>query len=228
MSPTIIIIVAVLFIGSFIYMRYMMNKQKQAAQKYSGDDALNKTPEMQQELIPKYFSSLEKQMQGAPIDAFTECAHITTVGNKVASAAATAAKTVAWAAVGVKAKYQEADHASYLVLSGDELHYLFFEEGAPKEHLIFDQTRLLNARVGTITNAEKVTRMSAIAQQKPNKLSIDIDGKPVDILYYNEVRRMPETTLAFEKNGMDTQAKFGLLGRYFKKKFFEKYPHLSN
>ena len=228
MSPTIIAIVVIIFGAAFAYSFFMMKKQKQSKQKYAGDDALSQAPEIQKQLIPARFSAIEKQMQGAPIDAFTECAHITTVGNKVTSAAATAAKTVAWAALGVKARYQEADHAAYLVLSGDNLHYLFFEEGKSKEHLIFDRNRLLNARVATITNAEKVTRMSAIIQQKPNKISIDIDGKFVDILYYGEVRRMPETTLSFEKNALDTQAQFGLLGRYFKKKFSEKYPHLSS
>ena len=227
MSLTIIIIIVAVFGLSFVYTFYMMKKQKETANQYKGDDALAQAPQLQKDLLPKYFAELEKQMQGAPIDAFTECAYITTVGNKVAAAAVTAVKTAAWAAIGVKARYNEADNVAYLVLSGEDLHYLFFEEGEAKEHLVFDKNRLLNARVGFISNAEKVTRMSAIMSQNPSKINIYIDGNNTDILYYDFVRRMPGSTLAFQKNALDTQAQFALLGRYFKKRFTEKYPHLN-
>ncbi len=130
-------------------------------------------------------------MQGVPIDAFTQCAYIASVSDKARSAAATAAKTVAWAAVGVKARYNEADHAAYLVLSGEDLRYFFFEEGVAKSHLVFDRYRLMNASVVALSNAEKVTRMGSVMGRKNHKLRIDIDGKPVDLIYYEKVERYP-------------------------------------
>lgn len=228
----VIPIVIVVFVAYGIFMVFYMKKHKATQQKYAGDDALAQAGQIQRELLTSHFGALKEQMQDAPIDAFTQCAYITTVGNKVKSAAATAAKTAVWAMVGVKARYREADHAAYLVLSGGDLHYLFFEEGEAKEHLVFDKFRLLSARTGVISNAEKVTRLSSVMGQKPLKMSMDIEGSPTDLIYYGEVRRPPESALygdgIMKVRGMgDLQGKFGLMGRYFKKKFYEQYPHLS-
>ncbi|RPD39632.1 hypothetical protein [Chitinophaga barathri] len=232
MSSTVITIIILVAVAYGVFMVFYMKKYKATRQKYAGDDALAQAPHIQDELMRSHFLALKEQMQGAPVDAFTQCAYITTVGNKMKSAAATAAKTAAWAMVGVKARYHEADNAAYLVLSGDNLHYLFFEEGEAKEHLIFDRFRLLSAKTAAITNAEKVTRLSSVMGQKPLKMSMDIEGNNTDVIYYGEVRRPPESALYGEGimkvQGMgDLQGKFGLMGRYFKKKFYEQYPHLS-
>ncbi len=232
MSTSVIFIIILVAVAYGVFMVFYMKKIKGSRQKYAGDDALAQAPQIQEELLRSHFAAIKKQMQDAPVDAFTQCAYITTVGNKVKSAAVTAAKTAAWAMVGVKARYHEADHAAYLVLSGDSLHYLFFEEGEAKEHLIFDRFRLLSARAAAITNGEKVTRLSSVMGQKPMKMSMDIDGNLTDVIYYGEVRRPPESALYGEGimkiQGMgELQAKFGLIGRYFRKRFYEQYPHLA-
>lgn len=232
MSSTVITIIILVAVAYGVFMVFYMKKLKGTRQKYAGDDALAQAPQIQDELLTSHFTAIKKQMQDAPIDAFTQCAYITTVGNKVKSAAVTAAKTAAWAMVGVKARYHEADNAAYLVLSGENLHYLFFEEGEAKEHLVFDRFRLLSAKPAAITNGEKVTRMSSIMMQKPMKMSMDINGHQTDVIYYGEVRRPPESALYGEGimkvQGMgELHGKFGLLGRYFRKKFHERYPHLA-
>src|SRR5690606_27757772 len=131
-------------------------KQKDTAKKYEGEAGLSMAVAVKDDLLQHEFSELSKQMNGAPIDAFTQCAYIATVGDKIASAAATAAKTAACAAVGVKAKYQERDNASYLILSNQELHYIFFDEGEARDHLVFDHETLLDARPAQISSSEKV------------------------------------------------------------------------
>lgn len=216
-----------MFGGSFLYMYFMNKKRKESLHKYDNPQAYQQAPQLMQELLNNRFAVITQQMQGAPIDAFTQCAYIASVADKARSAAATAAKTLAWAAVGVKARYNEADHAAYLVLSGQDLHYLFFVEGAAKEHLVFDHYRLQNAATGTISKAEKVTRMGAVTGRKSHKLSVDIEGKRVDVIYYDAVERYPETILAMQKNAFDSMGQFKLMGRYFKEKLYAAYPHLN-
>lgn len=227
MPPVFLIIfIIVMFGGSFAYIYFMNKKRKESLDKYDNPQAYAQVPQLMQEMLNNRFSAITRQMQGAPIDAFTQCAYIASVADKAKSAAATAAKTLAWAAVGVKARYNEADHAAYLVLSGEELHYLFFVEGEAKEHLVFDRYRLQNAATGTVNNAEKVTRMGSVTGRKSHKLSVDIEGKRVDVIYYDAIERYPETILAMQKNAFDSMGQFKLLGRYFKEQFYTAYPHL--
>jgi len=226
--PLIITIVAIAIVayGAFIY--FMMKKRKEALQKYDNPEAYSQAPQIMDEFLSSRFAAISKQLQGAPVDAFTQCAYIASLSDKAKSAAMTAAKTVAWAVVGVKARYNEADNASYLVLSGDELHYLFFEEGEAKEHLILDRNRLLNAAVASISGTEKVARMGSIVGRNSHKITIDIDSEKIDLIYYDAIERYPDSVMAFERNGFDAIAQFKLMGKYFKDKLYAKYPHLSS
>ncbi len=217
------IIVAVCVIFSLI----MMKKQKETARKYEGESGINLGPHVRDELLKDEFVELKKQLNGAPIEAFTQCAYIATVGDKVAGAAATAAKTVALAAVGVKARYNERDNASYLVLSNNELHYVFFDDGEVRDHLVFDHETLLDARTAQITNSEKVTRMGSVMGLKPKKMHFDINGNGLDIIYYGTVQRMPHGIISPGAGMFETQAKLQLMGRLFLNRFYEKYPHLQ-
>ncbi|WP_312362033.1 hypothetical protein [Sphingobacterium sp.] len=204
-----------------------MKKQKETARKYEGESGINLGPHVRDELLKDEFVELKKQLNGAPIEAFTQCAYIATVGDKVAGAAATAAKTVALAAVGVKARYNERDNASYLVLSNNELHYVFFDDGEVRDHLVFDHETLLDARTAQITNSEKVTRMGSVMGLKPKKMHFDINGNGLDIIYYGTVQRMPHGIISPGAGMFETQAKLQLMGRLFLNRFYEKYPHLQ-
>ncbi len=225
---SVIMIIAVLFGGSFVYMFFMNKKRKESLDKYNDPNMYGQAPQLMNELLADRFAVLSKQMQGAPVHAITQCAYITSLSDKAKAAATTAVKTLAWAAVGVKARYNEADHAAYLVLSNEELHYIFFEEGQAKEHLVFDRNRLMSAAVGSLSNTEKVTRMGSVAGRNNHKLSLDIEGKQVDLIYFDSLERYPDSVLAYEKNAMDTMGKFKLMGSYFKDKLYAAYPHLSN
>ncbi|WP_336829169.1 hypothetical protein [Sphingobacterium multivorum] len=221
-------IFAVIVVACVFFSLMMMKKQKETAKKYEGESGIGLAPGVKDELLNDEFSELRKQLNGAPIDAFTQCAYIATVGDKVASAAATAAKTVAWAAVGVKARYNERDNASYLVLSNNELHYVFFDEGEVRDHLVFDHETLLNARTAQITNAEKVTRMGSVMGLKPKKMHLDVNGNGLDIMYYGTVQRMPHGIISPGSGMFETQAKLQLMGRLFLDRLYKKYPQLEN
>ncbi|HCX56149.1 MAG TPA: hypothetical protein DHU90_06145 [Sphingobacterium sp.] len=221
-------IFAVIVVACVFFSLMMMKKQKETAKKYEGESGIGLAPGVEDELLNDEFSELRKQLNGAPIDAFTQCAYIATVGDKVASAAATAAKTVAWAAVGVKARYNERDNASYLVLSNNELHYVFFDEGEVRDHLVFDHETLLNARTAQITNAEKVTRMGSVMGLKPKKMHLDLNGNGLDIMYYGTVQRMPHGIISPGSGMFETQAKLQLMGRLFLDRLYKKYPQLQN
>lgn len=226
-TPVIIAIVVLALLGYGLVFYFMHKKRKEALAKYDHPGAYKEAPQLLREFMNDRFAPLASQMRGAAIDAFTQCAYITSLAGKAKSAAATAAKTVAWAAVGVKARYREADHAAYLVLSGDDLHYVFFEEGSVKEHLVFDQLRLLQANPGVLNKTEKVTRMGAVMGRKTHKLVLDIDGKKMDLIYYDAIERYPDSVIGYSKNTFDTMARFRLLGGYFKEKLSAKYPHLN-
>ncbi|PSK89798.1 hypothetical protein [Taibaiella chishuiensis] len=224
----VLVIIAVLFGGSFVYIYFMNRKRKESMGKYNDPHIYNQAPQFMTELLSGRFAAIDKQMQGAPVHAITQCAYITSLSDKAKAAAGTAVKTLAWAAVGVKARYSEADHAAYLVLSGEDLHYIFFEEGQVKEHLVFDRGRLMTAAVGSLSHTEKVARMGSVAGRNTHKLNLDIEGKKVDLIYFDTLERYPDSVLAYEKNAMDTMGKFKLMGSYFKDKLYAAYPHLSN
>jgi len=219
----VVVVAACVFISIF-----MMKKQKETAKKYEGESGIALAPGVKDELLSDEFSELRKQLNGAPIDAFTQCAYIATVGDKVASAAATAAKTVAWAAVGVKARYTERDNVSYLVLSNNELHYVFFDDGEARDHLVFDHETLLDARSAQISNSEKVTRMGSVMGLKPKKMHLDINENGFDIIYYGAVQRMPHGIISPGPGMFETQAKMQLMGRFFLDRFYKKYPQLQD
>jgi hypothetical protein len=223
--PFIVSIIIVLVLAASVgYVLYARNKHRESVIKYNSPEAYQQAAVIKDTLLAKKFRAITKQMQGAPVDAFTQCANITTWRDQEKPAEVTAAKT----SVGIKPKYRETDHAAFLVLSNDELHYLFFQDGEAKEHLVFDRKRLLSAGTSTFNHTDKVTRSGAAMGRKNHKINIDADGKKIDIIYYDKVERYPDAMVTYEKNAYDTMGKFSLMGRYFKDKFFSQYPHLNS
>lgn len=209
------------------YVYFLNMRRKKTLGDYNADNQYQRAAAIVPETVDHHLSAIKNQMDGRAIDAVTECMHITNLGRQAASAAKTAAKTLAWAAVGVKARYHTADHACYLVLSGDELHYLFFEEGAMKEHLIFDRYRLQHARLEHASGTDRIARVYTSGGIKTQKLILDIEGKKMEILFYNRINRLPGGPLSFmQKDVFRTQVDFEIMGKYFKEQLGHKYPQL--
>lgn len=227
-------LIAVFLVAYLSFAIYASIKGKAIKEKYKTEKVIEQADKFQTELLQNQFRLLKTEMKNLPIDAFTQCAYIATVGDKVGSAVATAAKTAAWAMVGVKARYYEVDNASYLVLSDNEVHYLFFEEGKPKTHIIIDEETLKTSQLGTISKTEKVVRMSSLVTLDPTKIDVNIPENPFSIYYYNEVKRTPEEDDEAKKitkifnyiKTSELNGKMSVMGKNFRKKLGAKYPHL--
>lgn len=220
-----IVIVVALSIGIVVYMNI---KRKQALSSFNADEEYKNAPVFINELMAEHFAQIKAQMKDKPVDAFTQCLPITNLKKQAAGVAVTAAKTVAWAAIGVKARYQTADHACYLVLSGTELHYLFFEEGSLKEHLVLDQYRMGQASIEKISTTDKVTRMGSAGGKTTAKLKLNIDDKPMEILFYDRVTRAPHDGGGIiRKDFYLIHAKYSIIGKYFTEQLHIKYPALA-
>lgn len=227
MTITIVMVIAMMAL-SLGYIYFMNSRRKRILGDYNVENQYHNAGIILPELMRGPLGSIKEQMKEYSVDAVTECMHITNLGRQATSAAITAAKTAAWAAVGVKARYHTADNACYLVLSGEDVHYLFFEEGEMKEHLFFDKYRLMNARIEQTSGTDKVTRMSSAMGMKSQKLVLDLDGKKMEVLFYNRINRTPENPLSFtSKDVFKTQVNFEIMGRYFKEQLGEKYMHLA-
>lgn len=227
--PTFVYIIIGFMAFCGLYVFLIMQWRKRALGDYNADNQMHRAEEITQEVINGPLAAIKRQIGTSNIDAVTQCAHITTLGKQATGLAITAAKTVAWAAVGVKAKYSAADHACYLALSGDDLHYFFFEEGQLKEHLVLDQYRLSNAQLASASGTDKITRMSSITGMKSQKLSFDIEGKKMEILFFGSITRAPEGAYGgFGKQAMKNMVDFQVAGQYFKEKLAQKYPHLAS
>lgn len=219
-----IIIVVALSIGIVVYMNI---KRKQALSNFNAEEEYKNAPAFINELMAEHFAKIKTQLRDKPVDAFTQCLHITNLKKQAAGVAVTAAKTVAWAAVGVKARYHTADHACYLVLSGTDVHYLFFEEGDLKEHLVLDQYRMGQASIEKISTTDKVTRLGT-AGKITAKLKLDIEGKPMEILFYDRVVRAPHDGGGIvRKDFFILHAKYSIMGKYFAEQLNIKYPALA-
>ncbi|WP_157976868.1 hypothetical protein [Taibaiella helva] len=225
---TTIIIVAVMVSLSVAYIIFMNARRKKLLGDYNADNQYHRAAELLPALMTDRLDQIRQQMNGSVINAVTECAHITNIGQQATSAAITAAKTVAWAAVGVKAKYRTADHASYLVLSGDDLHYVLFQEGEVRDHFVFDRYELSTAKIDRTSATDKVTRMGSAMGRKTQKITLDKEGKKMDILFYDRITRLPEGPLSpFTGNVFKTMVDFEIMGKYFKEQLGNKYPQLQ-
>ncbi len=222
----IFIPIALVFAASFGIFLFTNYKKKRSLKNFDADAEYKNAPQFLKEFCANQLSSVPKQMNGFSIDAITECAHITNLQKQAANATITAVKTLGWAAIGVKAKYQTAQNTSYLVLSGNSLHYLFYEEGEIKQHLVLDEYRMQNAKIEQTSGLDKVARMGSVAGRKTQKLIFDIDGKSMEILFYDRIANAPEGML----NGTDfhlLHAKGEIIGKHFVENIKTTYPSLS-
>ncbi|WP_118975396.1 hypothetical protein [Taibaiella koreensis] len=225
---TTIIIVAVMVSLSVAYIIFMNARRKKLLGDYNADNQYHRAAELLPSIMSDRLDQIRHQMNGNAVDAITECAHITNIGQQAASAAITAAKTVAWAAVGVKAKYRTADHASYLVLSGDDLHYILFQEGELSDHQVFDRYELSTAKLDRTSASDKVTRMGSAMGRKTQKLTLDKEGKKMEILFYDRITRLPGGPLSpFSGDVFKTMVDFEIMGKYFKERLGNKYHQLQ-
>lgn len=223
-------------VGSFIYYKYATNKAKTIASDFSEDEIKNNLEKHKNELIETQIPYLKKWMKDNPIDFFTDASIPISLNSKAKNAAVDAAKSVAWAVVGVKAKYTRVETTSFLVLSNDELHYLTSNvDGDLEEHIIFSSERLNTAKM-VYTGAKKsvdlaggvsdfiTKKVSPGSQQNVFALTFNIDGTPLTInAHENIVLSYSMSAKNFTENSLIAN----MIAKEFFVKLEEKYPNLK-
>lgn len=220
----ILIALSIIIVG-LTYMLVTNKKRKRALRNFNADIEYKNAPSYMASLCSHELVEVKIQMKELPIDAITQCVHISHRKNESLPLASNALNTDANDADGVNPKYHVAQHVSYLVLSGKELHYLFYEEGDIREHFVLDESRMRNARLEQVSGMDKLRKTHSICRKKLNKLHFNIDSGSMEILFYETITDAPEGSLQ-EKNTFIPQAKNALIGKYFKDQLKIKYPSL--
>ncbi|WP_010252871.1 hypothetical protein [Myroides injenensis] len=225
---TTAIIIIVLFGGCFFLAYKMMDNQKKVIEKYESPVMVNQAVNFNKELLEHDLELLAEQFPNHKIDAITECAYISDLSSKAKDIAGKAFKTVALAAVGVKTRYVQVANAAYLVLIGDELHYILFEEGEVTDHLILPKEVLEKAKVEVLNNVDKVSRMFATAGGKQSrKLVLDMDGNTFDIIFYDRIQKEPSGYPVGRSKVKEVYGKMRVAGIDFEKKLKERFSNIK-
>jgi hypothetical protein len=220
-----ILIALLIIIVGMTYILVTTRRRKRALRNFNADIEYKNAPRYMASLCSHELIEVKIQMKELPIDAITQCIHITHSKNEPLALASNAVNTDTKEAEGMKPKYHVAQHVSYLVLSGKELHYLFYEEGDIREHFVLDESRMQNARLEQVSGMDKLRKTHSICRKKLNKLHFNIDSGSMEILFYETITDAPEGSL----NETDTfipKAKNALIGKYFKDQLKIKYPSL--
>lgn len=169
MDPILIIFIVVVFGGSYGYMFYVRNKQKKTTKNYETPEMVAKSEEFKAELLQRIFSPLNNKFPNQTIDAFTECAYLTNLTAKTKNTLITGLKVIGYSLIGVRATYTQADNAAYLVLTGEDLHYVFFQEGELASLFTLTRGQLQRAKITDLSAVDKTSRIQSTVGDKVSK-----------------------------------------------------------
>lgn len=232
-----IIIFAVFCAISFAFYKYSTNKAKKIKETFNEDEVKNDIKTYVSNILNSELEFLNTWMQNHPIDYFTDASIPVSLKDKAKSAATDAVKKVAWAAVGVKAKYQTVEPPTYLVLSGDELHYLAANiDGDLKTHLTFTKDQLINAKIEYKGPKKGPSLASGVSDFMSNKLNnedavvnvfaitLNLNGEPITIQAHDKmVLPIEMASSDYTKNTLIANT----IANTFFNKLAEKYPNLK-
>lgn len=231
MLHPITISIAILMIACLCFSIYMNRKIKLAKTKIDLDHERTKYELYKQELLAQDFSKLSQWMDGKAIDAFTSASVPQSTGSKVKEMVTDGVKYIAFSAVGIKR--QRIETASYLVLSGNDLHYLDTDiDGDLDEHLIFDNFRIEKAKL-EFTGVLKETiglysKSSEKDLPKVHCITFMIDDKPLSLNMHDRLNYEPDTSHYFNlKKQVTTRAKYQVVGERFVQILQDKFPNLT-
>lgn len=221
--PLIIVVLSIVLI--------IINKRNKAKSMHINlDEERQKYSSYKSELENEDFKVLKKWMKNAPIDAFTAASFPRTNSEQIQQLAKQGVQNIALSAVGVR--YREVETPSYLVLSGNELHFLHTDvDGDLKQHLIFGSNRLEVAKI-KYTGLKK-TALS-ISSKKSEKhlphiflLSFNINGEKIEIEVHDRLAMNMSFTSLFKENYYQKMIKNRVVGEQLIIKLSEKYSNLK-
>ncbi|SNR17275.1 hypothetical protein [Tenacibaculum jejuense] len=231
------IIVAVLCVGSFFYYKYMMQKTKAVAADFDENEVKNNLQKYMDILTENQLDYLKVWLKDKPIHSFTDASIAISTKDKAKNAAVDAAKSVAWAVVGVKAKYRRVETAAHLVFSDNELHFLAANvDGDLETHITFTETQLANAKIEYKGPKKGVDLASGVTDFISAKLNKEENMINVFAITFKDrkdnliIQAHDKVMLPYEM-GDSSYTKNTMIANVISKSFFqtlgEKYPNLT-
>ncbi len=225
------LLIPVIFIGVGIaYMVYMNKTNAQAQANFNRPEELAKLEQTKNELMDGEFDYVKEWMEGEKVDAITAMRIPLGVKGHAKEMAKNAAKSMAWAAVGVKAKYNTVEIDQFAVLSGNMLHLLFRDlEGELKNHLVIGPDTLKHARLEKVENsmdsAMKRGMGASLAAKAIDSYTLEYseEGKDKFVDLYTHLNI--SNTFGAEAQAKQLQA--NLVAENFITKLVEVYPNLK-
>jgi hypothetical protein len=181
----------------------------------------------QTEILEKDRSFLKKWMDAKPIEAFTSASVPATVGDHAKAFAKDAAKSVAWAAVGVKARYRRVETPTYAVLSEDGIRVFGTDvDGDLDGELFIDRATLSGASLRE--KEEKSPFVDPADRPKKYELVFETEGARRKIEFHDRLNTPPSlSAMTGAKGYFLAAAKNRVVGERFIEKLREKYPNLD-
>jgi len=168
-----IIIFGVMCVGCYIYYMFTMKKAKAVSANFDKEAVKNNIPKYVESIINSKMPYLSAWVKDRPIDSFTDASIAVSLKDKTKNAAKDMAKSIAWRAVGVRAKYQRVDAIAHLVLSNDELLFVSSNiDGDLETYLTITKDQLINAKMeykGPKKGADLASGVSDLISSKMNK-----------------------------------------------------------
>lgn len=234
------LIMGVLCVGSFFYYKYSMKRNNAIAEGFDENEVKENLEKHITDLTNSKLDYLKRWMKDAPIDTFTDASIAISTKDKAKNAAVDAAKSVAWAVVGVKAKYRRVETVSHLVLSNDNLHYLDADvDGNLRTHLTFTPDQLSNAKIqykGPKKGVDLASGLTDAISKKFNKeehlvnvyaITLKIDNEELTIQAHDKIV-LPFNS--YEVGGtsfIEDSMLANVICKTFFEKLAEKYPNLK-
>lgn len=231
MNPIIIVVIVLVFGGSYFYAFMLHKRGKNSIKEYESPNMVAKSEEFQEELLQRIYSPLAKRFPHEKIDAFTECAYITNLTSKTKSTLFTGLKVLGWGLIGVRARYTQAANATYLVLVGEDIHYILFIEGEQSDFFMITSSQLKRAKITPLSNVDKTTRMLATTGNKvSNKLVFEKDGKNIEIIFFDRVTNGTQGIPLSDSSSSitDILGKGRVMGIRFKERLLNQHPNLKH
>ena len=223
-------VMVIIPVGFYLFFK---NKSKAALGSVDFEAEKLKAADYQSELLSGECSYLKDWMENSPIDAFTTASVPASISDHAKGMAKDFAKSVAWAAVGVKAKYKRVETPSFLVLSNNELHYFSTTAyGEMDQHLIFDKATLEASKLNFLNPVQAAKTQSNSSPNDfwvPIELQLNLPGADGATLNVHDRINQYGDISGFtnSKSFMEMSLKRRIVGYQFLKKLGDTYPNFK-
>lgn len=233
--PTMALVwIGFMIVAPIVMVVFGLSRRKAALAQIDVEAERKRAEEHRKDLLKNGCAFLTQWMEGAPIDAYTSASIPMTMGDHAKNMAKDVAKSAAWAMVGVKARYQRVETASYVVMSNGDMHFFSTDvDGDLDQHVVFDADTLKAASLArdpkakTTPHAITAAETFTFNQAGKHPLSVGNGEDSVTIAIHDRVLE-PPSVMAFlgSKDFYMSMVKKRLAGDHFFAHLAEKHPNL--